>query len=66
MTYESENDELTLDQVIAELHKAVVGFDEAWREKHAENPVEYPLSIPKHNGGVWSEFFIDYYLNGTI
>jgi hypothetical protein len=66
MTYNPENDEITLEKVISELMKSVGDFDATWQKKHAENPVEYPLSLPVHNASLWSEFFIEFYLNGTI
>ncbi|WP_431798037.1 hypothetical protein SGO26_30140 (plasmid) [Cupriavidus metallidurans] len=56
----------SLDAFIAELRGDVERFEQAYRARVAENPAQYPLSLPDGQEGLWLEFFIDYATRGVV
>lgn len=56
----------SLDAFLAQHGTTVVGFEAAYRAKHAENPEHYPLVLSASNSGLWLEFLLTYIELGDI
>ena len=57
---------VTIEQFTNEVRKNIDKFEKAYKEKHENNPENYPLELKHDNSGLWLEFFIEFYTNGTV
>lgn len=55
-------DQMSVDQFVAEEHERLEGFRQAWHVANKINPVQFPMSLPKSNWGLWGEMANDYEL----
>lgn len=61
----SDPEQMSVNQFVAEEHERLEGFRHAWHVAHGKNPVQFPMSLPKTNWGLWGEMANDYEL-GTV
>ena len=58
----ADPDQMSVDQFVAEEHERLEGFRQAWHSANKINPVQFPMSLPKSNWGLWGEMANDYEL----
>lgn len=54
---------VSADAAAAEFKASVDAWLADYKKRNAENPEEYPLSLPAENAGLWGEFIYDFYNN---
>lgn len=55
-----------IEEFVDEIERSIKDFRDAYITKHKENPNNYPLSLPSDNEGLWLDFFINFYTDGTV
>ncbi len=55
-----------LNAFCSDVAEQVKKFEQAYLEKHRQEPQKYPLDIPVGNEGLWLEFFLDYLSTGNV
>lgn len=57
---------VSLEQAADDFRNSIDRFVEAYKIKNVQHPDQYPLELPEGNSGLWTEFMLDYFNNGTV
>jgi len=56
----------SIEQAADDFKRSIDRFVEAYKIKNRSRPDEYPLELPEENLGLWTEFMLGYFNDGTV